>query len=349
MMQRFLFLLVLFLCVVISTKSWAFGRKNASTARQTEAALNQLGMNVKVDTRLDSDISKLLLKDFKNLKTRDLKSGDPEHQKEFAALFGGNDGQAVIQYLSKRLHGFIPNESDSEMMNRCTFGGELKYMSFLSDPSEGEKMKKAGGEVGAANLGSAFYYISAVNEVPVSCKVGDSLIPIRSTRAGLMVFGPGYKEKETVLWPFKVKIPAPYRQSILVHEARHSDCPGGLPRSGIEVARHSLDLSEFDRKFENRQCGHLHKLCPDWHPFAGLAACDDVAYGSYYFGGVFAESVSDVSKLHPDPDGGLIEEWSLMKTIAVDAFGRLTYSRDDLQSGKLGELDLSSDGEAALQ
>jgi hypothetical protein len=339
-------LLLLSLCLA-GSDSWAFGRKRSRVARETEATLNQMGMSVKLDKKLDSDISELLLRDFQELKGRDLRSLDWENREEFEAMFGGTDGQAVIRYLSKRLHGFVASDSDASIFEQCSVQGYLRYLGFLNDPNEEEKMKQSGGEVGAANVGAALYYISAVNAAPISCKVGGSIFPVTSTRAGLMIFGPGYKEKETLFWPFKVTIPASYRQAILVHEARHSDCPGGLPESGLEVARRSHDLVEFDLKFKNRTCGHLHKLCPEGHQFAGVAACDDVPYGSYYFGGVFAESVGDVALLDPEANQGLVQEWSIMRSVAADAFSRLTFSRDDLQAGKLGRLDLSSDGEVS--
>ncbi|MCM2277580.1 MAG: hypothetical protein NDJ89_05840 [Oligoflexia bacterium] len=317
--------------------------ENEKAALEAEAQLAKIGVNVTVDPEVPVSSMELLVRDLIAMSGNQsaIVRGDLRAQR----LFTPNKGDSPISYLNTRLKAFMPAVDDAELSSRCTFPKELKYTAFFgggeepaqepSRPAEAPE-SSAKAEMGAANIGTAVWLLSAVNEAEVSCRVGKKLFPIQGSRAGLMMFGPGYKEAEKIIGPLKLKLPTELRQSILVHEARHSDCPTGLTPSDIEVARASRNGKEFDENYRNRRCGHLHTRCPKGHALAGLAACDDFVYGAYYFGAVYTAAAMTYHRNSPEDAKRIIKHSSLLSASAADSFGRL------LVDAEAGPLDLSS-------
>jgi hypothetical protein len=312
------------------------------SARETENQLSQIGLAVKVDPQLSTHIMELLIKDLQALagNQNELAHADERAEK----IFDTKNGGTILSYLNARLHYFMPNSGDEDLYTRCTLPRKLRYEDFLFN-SGSESLgintfkKEEKGEMGAANMGAAVWLLAVVNDLSVSCRVGATEFPINGTRTGLMMFGPGYKEKEKLIGPLKMKLPPEYRQSILVHEARHSDCPTGLTEDDLEVARNSHNMKEFDREFKGRRCGHVHTFCPAGHALEGEAACDDVPYGAYYFGAVYSAAGSSYLKTTREGSKGIISPASIMSAVAADSFGRL------MTDPETGKLDLGSTSE----
>ncbi len=115
---------------------------------------------------------------------------------------------------------------------------------------------------------------------------------------------------------------------ILIHEARHSDCTGGVLASDLE-------------RFENRQpmkrheCGHSHALCPSG-PLEGEFACDEHPWGAYVVDAIYSGAVSLTCTNCSETDKTVAEAMSL------DSISRLTYDFSDLMNGRFGAPDMSS-------
>ncbi|MCM2321676.1 MAG: hypothetical protein NDJ90_00260 [Oligoflexia bacterium] len=305
---------------------------NEEAAKLTEARLSEVGVHVKIDPTLAPPMMELLANDFITLtRTQDQIARADSRARE---IFSTHEGGTVLKYLNTRLRYFMPAASDEFLLQRCTLPRELRYSDFLGGEEEPSGMLTAAAksEMGAANIGAAVWLLAVVNDLQVSCRIGDTEFPVDGTRAGLMMFGPGYKAAEKIIGPLKIKLPPEYRQAILVHEARHSDCPSGLTEDDIAVARASRNGSEFDRNYAGRQCGHLHKLCPAGHSLEGIAACDDVVYGAYYMGAVFSAAAASYLGDTDDGRSGIISKASIMSASAADSFGRLLV---DAENGKL--------------
>ncbi|MGE0631624.1 MAG: hypothetical protein AB7O96_04410 [Pseudobdellovibrionaceae bacterium] len=76
------------------------------------------------------------------------------------------------------------------------------------------------------------------------------------------------------------------RIGTLVHEARHSDCTGGLKTSFINTYINNHIQQKTWRNAESA-CLHYHNKCPVGHDMAGEVACDTHLWGAYAAGGMF--------------------------------------------------------------
>jgi hypothetical protein len=106
-----------------------------------------------------------------------------------------------------------------------------------------------------------------------------------------MEIGPGYVGSGQLQDGTIVLVPAAYRQAILVHEARHSDCTGGLTSRDVDFIKTLTSYQETEAEFKKLECGHLHSICREFNDYYGLAACDDRPWGAYAVGAVYLESV----------------------------------------------------------
>jgi hypothetical protein len=125
-------------------------------------------------------------------------------------------------------------------------------------------------------------------------------------------------------------IPAFERIFTMVHEARHSDCTGGLPTSDVLRVRNNQQPLQ-------RNCGHMHSVCPTGHPLAGYFACDDLPWGAYAVHGVFASTVASQCTNCSN------KEKAVSRAAAAEAFSRIEYL-DDMLGGQWGDPDMSSSG-----
>ena len=270
---------------------------------------------------------------------------DSAHKGLFTAIFGGTSGADVTNYFSTRIayilstsdkarleispHDFIYKawlRSPDDMLPPIIFPKKLKSNELNSEP--------ASAQIGAANIGTGLWLQSIVNTVTVTLVYGEERIPVNSSRAGIMILGPGYRETENTDGP-PFTIPAEYRQAILLHEARHSDCSGGIKQNDLDVARSAIDLKNFTEKFQKLNCGHIHVFCPADHPYHGLPACDSLPFGAYAVGAIYsaavAENLTSIDK-------------QVMLANALDSSSRLLLDFNAMIDGKSGAPDMSSSG-----
>jgi hypothetical protein len=143
-----------------------------------------------------------------------------------------------------------------------------------------------------------------------------------------MRMGPGYKSQVSVQGR-TITIPASYRQAILVHEARHSDCSVDVSTQDFRVGRTASSMRQFLSDFKKIECGHMHALCPKGHELAALAACDRQPWGAYTVGLVF-----EMARLKDATDP--LERRILEASIA-DGPTRLLFDVNDMLKGEMGE------------
>ncbi len=202
--------------------------------------------------------------------------------------------------------------------------------SVFSSP--GDQTNSSDAQVIAANIGGALWEMAAANGYPNGhVKFRDLTLAIDNPRVGLMLIGPGYLRSVKTSDGTVIPIPVSYRQATLLHEARHSDCTGGLGKADLET----LKKNPGSNQMENIDCLHRHVLCPAGHEYQFLPACDSKPWGAYTASAIF-------SAMSTQALTGQDKRIMQMKT--ADQLTRLLFDTDKMFSGELGPPDLSSSG-----
>lgn len=171
----------------------------------------------------------------------------------FNQIFKGGRSSHVVSYLESRVNYIIPENSDidqrlirpaSRVNNLATF---------------------------ASNASSLFWYLDAYYKYRIGKDVQFlvSNIPreIDSSRIGIVQLGDIFVPSDSIT------------QAItLVHEARHSDCPGGALLSDI------IGFGEYDQGPQNADCGQLH---------TGPGGSDPMPWGPYAIDYIYSKAISD--------------------------------------------------------
>ena len=273
----------------------------------------------------------LVQNDLRKIETADttgLSQYDAETHGLITKIFGGTSNQALQNYLATRLSYFIAmDDEDVDFTPHSAL--ETKYNKDESGSSEGDRLKKQNAVMGAANIGAGIWFASQVTKTPVTFVYHGSKIPLTSPRTGIMLIGEGYTDTATTTSGKTISIPIQIRHQYLIHEARHSDCTGGLTQDDLDIARSVTGSHDFDKRFQAKACGHLHTYCPADHAFHGLHACDSESWGAYTIG---AEFLKGVLKSYVET-----HDWELINAQAIDYESRVLVERT-------GNPDMSSGG-----
>jgi hypothetical protein len=133
-----------------------------------------------------------------------------------------------------------------------------------------------------------------------------------------MLVGPAYNTTVRRGDGTQVAFPKEYRQSGLVHEARHSDCVGGITQDDIRIAREVASYSDFLERMTSKKCLYLHALCRSGD-YKGFPACDSLRWGAYGVQALFLEAA-----LKEVPEG--TEKWQLLSAAFIDTTSRLFFN-----------------------
>lgn len=225
--------------------------------------------------------------------------------KGFSQAFGGNNSSNVVNYFERRVNYALSGSTSID--SRIISGGPAAILPGFQ-----------AAETVALNAGMALWLESAVTGSEfTSLLINDRSVRVNSSRVGIMQFGTGF----TRIRPIE-------QVNTLVHEARHSDCTGGLRSRDIESWR-------AGRIPDNKSCGHVHTFCPSGD-FAGELACDSQPWGAYAVGGIHslavARSCTNCSA----------EQKAVALATAIDSFSRLLYDPVALLEGRLGRPNMSS-------
>jgi hypothetical protein len=228
----------------------------------------------------------------------------------FGKVFGGTSPNNVVSYLGERLHYVLP--PGTNIFSRVvTPGFDPNIVPQQPEPKD----------MGALNIGTALWFSrELLRPNSFQFKFGDKMLDVDSSRVGIVLLGSAYT----------ADLPVILRSSVFVHEARHSDCTGGLPKSDLAL----LDAGQLPTQ---QECGHLHVECPQDHPLAGLPACDNGAWGAYMVQTLYAAAIGDNCPSCSQDD------IQTARAVTVDSALRV-LNFEALASGKLGDPDMSSQG-----
>lgn len=184
----------------------------------------------------------------------------------FASTFGGTKTTDLVEYLGQRIRVFFAENLEIE---------DRLALAHLNEKFKGVTM--------ASNYSPILWLVVEAQRIKGAFINGKNYrLPIKDCRVGAVKIGEGYMMQS--------RFESIDRIETLVHEARHSDCTGGIPRSNLNQIRDDADKG-FDIWKNSSQCGHPHSKCPAGHEFAGLAACDNHAWGPYSFGAIFESTI----------------------------------------------------------
>jgi hypothetical protein len=260
------------------------------------------------------------IKAFSHIDQDALNTYDASHGGLFSTIYGGTTPRAIKNYLSTRIHYYMTADD----LSRFSTNDDGKYTGWANESNV---------EVGASNIGMGLWLQGLVDGVNVVITDGTQSYNVDNSRFGLMEIGPGYKPSvETNRG--SVPLPAAYRQAILLHEARHSDCTGGVTQADLDVLRQSQSMTETEEKYKAKACGHLHSACPSGD-YQGLLACDDIVWGAYAVQYIFVDAMDAVAT-------GV--DKAILDMTVIDTKSRLQYDVDGMLAGQLGAPDMSSSG-----
>jgi hypothetical protein len=207
----------------------------------------------------------------------------------FTKIFGGPTGKDVDIYVKTRVKHVFNKQDLKTLRLQPEYVGDL--MGWQEEDAEVPKDDSEIQTV-ATNDGTALWITSRVIDEKISVVAGSTVIPVDSTRVGIISLGDMYKtaieiedsgEKQTITFPPEFRI------STVVHEARHSDCTNGFSETLAIALKNSETMDQFLQKagVEQLECGHMHVICPANHDYAGEPACDNEIWGAYGVGAVY--------------------------------------------------------------
>lgn len=252
------------------------------------------------------------LKALEKIGSRGPKTLNNELDNLFTKVFGGETGQDVLNFLNLRVKQVYAWEHIKDFPITLSENGKLYTMTLRADEpqsSDNGKTRRA-----ALNVGIGLWLLTKTSRLDwLRIQTPTGILRVDSARNGLVGLDAAYFVVPRNPINQGQMNPLEGRLMFMVHEARHSDCTGGLNNG--------------------RACGHLHTHCPFGHPLSGESVCDDESWGAYAIGGIFAAGM-----MYNYQSG--TTERRLLEAMAVDAFSRLT--KQALDGIKTSEPDLSS-------
>lgn len=233
----------------------------------------------------------------------------------FPEIFGGNGPSNVLGYLDQRMNYILSTLTDPFDRLRIILPGAGESAGAAPIP-----LSIQPGTL-AINIGSVFwpYYKKKLEPSIVQFQFNDRLLDIPSTRVGIIQIGREFLLTNVI-----------NRIATLVHEARHSDCTGGLLAPDLERIRNNEEKLD-------PTCGHSHVRCTRGdYALDPRPLCDAEPWGSFGVHAIFARAISE----------GCIScnesEKQVARQIFFDTILRLNFDFNDMVEGRLGPPDMSS-------
>jgi len=269
------------------------------------------GFHVTLDKEFTLGQRQRVLKDLSELKLRGVRA---EAGSTFEKVFGGRTSSELVRFFNERVSLLLPPGVG------------------IRERVEPTQAMASGVVSIGTNVGASFWLQSVASGAPSFILLRDGKgrkVPVDSTRVGIVQLAPGYFGQGAA--PTSLA-----RTAALVHEARHSDCTGGL--SAADIARmRDRSLRREERYPENRACGHLHSICGIEHPYAGLMACDSHPWGAYAIEAVYASELARSCRACSE------EQRQVAGMIALDSLSRVREG-GKMMRGEFGDPDMSSLG-----
>jgi hypothetical protein len=230
--------------------------------------------------RFKAEQKQLMLADLDLVHRRHIDvSKSTELGRAFFAIYGGTTTDSVLQYLAERISFLYPPGIAPEGV-------------FLERGQQENRTAVPAPPVNMATNYSMPLWSASLRRPDAQAFLvfNDKQFPILSSRIGAVQLGEGFFDRE-----FHNHTTPVSRFTTLVHEARHSDCEGGLDRADVDRIR-------AGKQPANRACGHAHSRCaatiklPDGseipHPYAGSFSCESVPWGAYAVSWIFSAAVA---------------------------------------------------------
>ena len=290
------------------------------------------------------------------------------HHQAFAKLFGGPSGQDVQSFIRSRIkyilnifnnqntyhispppkhrdwnkkpYSLISAPTQNSLENNFTHHNlGQSNLSHLATPIAVHDESTQ--NIGALNLSIDFWLQGLIDQTEYTLILPNGYrIRMNNPREAVVSVGPAYAMSAN-----NTPTPTIISQSMLVHEARHSDCSGGISHRDLLMMKSSQNYLEFSQNSQSKKCGYLHDLCPSTHALAGQAACDTMPWGAYTAGIIFLEGA--LFRTDPYHFGKAVKsnlEWQLAQTYLLEFKTRLLFNYRHMIEGRLGDPDLSSSG-----
>jgi len=276
---------------------------NTGSAEQVDPQLQ-----ISLDASLTQKERDFLKEDLSFIQSLKLKAGSSKYAE---VAFGQNSGGGILTYLDERIGHIIG--PDTSIDSRFSYTANT-----ASDDSKAVTI--------ATNIGMAVWLETIAQRRNISFFTNNSSLAVNDPRIGIIKLGRAYSVfDEASGRPLNTVA----RTSVLVHEARHSDCTGGLSNAD------ALNLATGELP-ENRSCGHLHTICTSGD-YKGLAACDGREWGAYALGWLFAQQVSQ----NCDSCNEAMRQTAM--AVAIDSLSRIPAElARDMRNGTLPPPDMSS-------
>jgi hypothetical protein len=175
----------------------------------------------------------------------------------YTAAFGGPQSTQVLKYLRDRVR-YVTVESDWRGRTATGASGRKVPLGLVE------------------NIGTSLWIEGIAEGNFRHVKFRDQELIIESPRVGLVALLPGFAKAQT----------AAQRLGTLVHEARHSDCTGGLEPTDAKLVHDGQAPT-------HRECGHFHARCPKGHDLEGYYACDDHPWSAYEMDYLFYSTIAN--------------------------------------------------------
>jgi hypothetical protein len=248
---------------------------------------------------------KLVISDLQGLQDIDEKAMDTYDRQNnglFTAIFGGTKISDVQNYLNTRAHYFALENHIHTFQERTTLM---------------RRLDADGPQVIAKNMGTGLFIAGVAVGHPMAFTIDGQVtqpVEVTDSHVGLVILAGGYTDKALRNGKI-VTIPPLFRQMTLMHEARHSDCTGGISNDQLTALRTARTEDEAAAVLEDLHfCGHSHVICPSGD-YKGMAACDNESWGAYMVGSVYA-----AASVLPDGDA---RAWNYAQMLAEDSKSRL--------------------------
>ena len=274
----------------------------------------------------------------------------------FCAVFGANGADGVRSFVRERNEKYFTMEELLEAQLEPA-PSSVPYGRFTAAPLDPDdepspEDKDAEVKTTAFNFSAGIFLLGVANDRAFRIRGRNLDEIVYSTRGALIGVNSDYQQARFVADTRAQcgaqaadrlrRLLAIERQGALVHEARHSDCTGGIDRETIRCARNQRDpLGPCDSG--NSECSHPHSICRSG-VYRGHPACERKPWGSYSVQLVFLREAA--KQLAPGS-----ADARFLRDLIVDLRLRYepdTFDVDAMLRGDLGPPDLTHDERADL-
>jgi len=209
------------------------------------------------------------------------------------------DGLGLLNWIDNRVNYIIPDGLDMQK-DVVPIGPHVYENTGTPDLEDGKTTDGAAAMVVMSNVSGGLYLGGKDLSFLFGLKIDGKVIPITSPRVGILMIGPGLtgsKKAKSAPSPLAARY---LRQSVLMHEARHSDGRG-------------------------KSLAFAHAVCRSGD-YDGYNACDANSNGPYTIGAQFLKMVAAQCADCTPAD----KEW--LQKASLDSFARIIAPKSRLST-----------------